>query len=182
MILLQVNIPHTLEICDDKLKPCFDETSSQLTIPEITESLSPVAKPLSEPEPGNHMVECLSFVIKEQCLHANDAVDDHKTDEPPIPGCEEGIITFSASHLGKFRASGFYDHEGMPKIGQYVATALCRQKLHETVLRELKSSFIAHALQLFLPTWRGSKRHGGTNSDKVFSFPSVIAFVLKHFC
>ncbi|GMN46851.1 hypothetical protein TIFTF001_016035 [Ficus carica] len=128
------------------------------TIPsDISQSLAQVAKPFHGPVSGNHMSELFSIVFKEQCLRTDDLVADPESKEPPPPGCEDNFRSFALPHQDKFRPSRF--NKRIPKMGEYVAIAMCRQKLHDNVLRELKLSFIGYALQQFLSMWRASKMH-----------------------
>ncbi|XP_024031218.1 histone-lysine N-methyltransferase ATXR7 [Morus notabilis] len=134
-----------------------DDRSAQIILSGTSHSLAQVAKPFHEPVSGNRMLELFSSVFKEQCLHAGNPVAEQESNEPPPPGCEDNIRSFASSHQDKFRT--LRSNKCVPKMGEYVAIAMCRQKLHEDVLRELKMSFIGYALQKFLQTWRSSKKH-----------------------
>ncbi|OMO94655.1 hypothetical protein COLO4_16220 [Corchorus olitorius] len=85
-----------------------------------------------------------------------DAIDEEKVDEPPAPGLEGNAGTLVPSRINKFRPSRSDEH--IPKIGEYVAMAMCRQKLHDDVLREWNSSFIGSSLSQFLISWRALKK------------------------
>ncbi|XP_020869451.1 histone-lysine N-methyltransferase ATXR7 isoform X2 [Arabidopsis lyrata subsp. lyrata] len=78
-----------------------------------------------------------------------DALDIH---EPPPPGCESSIKM--PSLRCKFRP--VRSKESIPEIKAYVATALCRQKLHTDVMREWISLFMKCHLNEFLASRKGS--------------------------
>ena len=146
---------HNLEECV-KLKSSSNKTSVHITTSNISPSSSLVAKPFHGAAFQNHLPELFSVVGKELCLHVDDLVDDRGSNEPPPPGFEDNVRIFASSHVSKFRPSG--SNECIPKIGEHVATAMCRQRLHEDVLRELKLSFIDSTLHQFLSSCRISKK------------------------
>ncbi|XP_023636689.1 histone-lysine N-methyltransferase ATXR7 isoform X3 [Capsella rubella] len=82
----------------------------------------------------------------------NDELDPLDIHEPPPPGCESNINMPSLCH--KFRP--VRSKESIPEIKEYVATALCRQKLHNDVIRDWKSLFMKFYLNEFLASRKGS--------------------------
>ncbi|XP_057969195.1 histone-lysine N-methyltransferase ATXR7 [Malania oleifera] len=90
------------------------------------------------------------------CTHRSDVVDKYANDEPLPPGFE-GSSWIAPRLICKFRPSR--SGECLPKIGKYVAIAMCRQKLHDDVLREWKSLFVDGALNYSFKSWYNSKRH-----------------------
>ncbi|GMH16333.1 hypothetical protein Nepgr_018174 [Nepenthes gracilis] len=91
----------------------------------------------------------------------NCPVDEQSTDEPLPPGSETTSKGPVASHHHKFRPSSLGEHES--KVRNYIALAMCRQKLHGDVLREWKSFFNDCGLHLILASWCNSKKQ--CNSD-----------------
>ncbi|XP_062099422.1 histone-lysine N-methyltransferase ATXR7 isoform X2 [Humulus lupulus] len=151
----EVNLPPKLEECD-KLKTSLDETSAQITSPNISPSLSLIAKPSHGHVFENHMPELFSAVFKEFCVHGDDLVADQESSEPPPPGFEDNVRIFAPSNVNKLKPSR--SNERTHKIGEYVTTAMCRQRLHEDVLKELKSSFIKYTLHQFISSLRTSRK------------------------
>jgi hypothetical protein len=117
--------------------------------------LSQAAKPINQSLSENCMSNLLEKVFKDLCTDLDDIVDHEDIDEPPTPGFEDNPKTLVPSHTCKFQPSR--SDECIPKIGEYVAMAMCRQKLHDDVLREWKSSFIDASLHQCLISWHASK-------------------------
>lgn len=83
----------------------------------------------------------------------NDELDTLDIHEPPPPGCEGNI---NMPSLGcKFRP--LRSKVSIPEIEEYVATALCRQQLHNDVLRDWKSLFMKCYLNELLASRKGSQ-------------------------
>ncbi|XP_030503853.1 histone-lysine N-methyltransferase ATXR7 isoform X1 [Cannabis sativa] len=153
--LNKVNLTPKLEECD-KLKICSNETSAQTTSSNVCPSLPMMTKPSHGIVFENHMPELFSAVFKELCVHGDDLVADQESSEPPPPGFEDDSRTFAPSNVNKFRPSR--SNQRIPKIGEYVTTAMCRQRLHEDVLKELKLSFVKYTLHQFMSSWHTSKK------------------------
>ncbi|KAL1220067.1 Histone-lysine N-methyltransferase ATXR7 [Cardamine amara subsp. amara] len=83
----------------------------------------------------------------------NDEPDMLDIHEPPPPGCESNIKMPSLSC--KFRP--LRSKESIPEIEEYVATALCRQKLHSDVMRDWKSLFMKCHLNEIIASQKGSQ-------------------------
>lgn len=81
-----------------------------------------------------------------------DEVDTLYIHEPPPPGCESGITM--PSLRCSFRPVRC--KESVPEIEEYVATALCRQKLHNVVMKDWKSLFMKCSLKELLASQKGS--------------------------
>ncbi|XP_054801832.1 histone-lysine N-methyltransferase ATXR7 isoform X2 [Prosopis cineraria] len=111
---------------------------------------------------GNHLSTLFSNAFQE--LHANvdDVVNEKEIGDISPPGCEKSSKTIVPQYNHKYRPSRLV--ESVPEITKYVATALCRQKLHSEVLEEWKSLFLdAVANQLvasFCTTKKVSQRNG----------------------
>lgn len=90
-----------------------------------------------------------------------------ENDEPPPPGFEDNHKTMPPSAPCKLQCSRL--PKRAPKIEQYVARAMCRQRLHHDVLEQWKS-ILGTFLWQFLMSRFTSKKHSG---KKVF-----ISFVL----
>lgn len=83
-------------------------------------------------------------------------IDDQGIDEPPPPGTEDDIRDVISSNSCKFRPLGL--GKGIPKRMKLVTLAMCRQKLHDAVLREWNSSFDDGVLFEFLISWCSPKK------------------------
>ncbi|CAA7041714.1 unnamed protein product [Microthlaspi erraticum] len=81
----------------------------------------------------------------------NDELDTLDIHEPPPPGCESNIEM--PSLRCKFRP--IRSKESIPEMEEYVAKALCRQELHNVVLKEWSSVFMKFSLNEFLASRKG---------------------------
>jgi len=70
--------------------------------------------------------------------------DGKEADKPPPPGLEECSVPVSIFQKTKIRPSKMGDP--VPLMGKYVALAVCRQRLHDEVLKECKTFVLADAL------------------------------------
>ncbi|CAK8531800.1 unnamed protein product [Lathyrus sativus] len=89
--------------------------------------------------PGNRMSNVFSKAFQELCGHLNDVVDEEEFGDMP-PGFENNSQIIFPPYNSKFRPSRIV--ECNPKITEYVAVALCRQKLHDEVLEKWKLSIL----------------------------------------
>ncbi|XP_077212397.1 histone-lysine N-methyltransferase ATXR7-like isoform X2 [Tasmannia lanceolata] len=92
-------------------------------------------------------------------------VIDHEFDEPPPPGLEEGSMLLDPPLKIKFRPSKA--GENIPKIGIYVAMALCRQKIHDDVLDKWKFSLYDAALHRYFLSWCALRRNHESDVSEV---------------
>ncbi|KAM1363455.1 hypothetical protein ACFX2H_028147 [Malus domestica] len=120
------------------------------------QSPSQVAQPVDHSVPEIQMSNLLENAFKELCSHVDDMSVDQDINEPLPPGLVDKAKAVVASHTCKFRPSK--SDECIPKIGEYTATAMCRKKLHDYVIRDWKSLFIDCSLQQFLASWHTSKK------------------------
>lgn len=144
------------DMCDE-LRTSGTETSDNY--------LSQAAKPINQSLSENCMSNLLEKVFKDLCTHFDDIVDHEDIDEPPTPGFEDNPKNLVPLHICKFRPSR--SDECIPKIGEYVAMAMCRQKLHHDVLREWKSLFIDASLKQCLISWHASKNSCEPDGNEV---------------
>ncbi|CAL9242401.1 unnamed protein product [Arabidopsis halleri] len=93
-----------------------------------------------------------STTLETSDIPVSDELDDLDIHEPPPPGCESSIKM--PSLRCKFRP--VRSKESIPEIKAYVATALCRQKLHSDVMTDWKSLFMKCHLNEFLASRKGS--------------------------
>lgn len=91
---------------------------------------------------------CIVSAFERFGLPAMDEACYDEFDEPPPPGLEEGSAPVYLLKQIKLRPSN-YD-ECTHKVGEYVALALFRQKLHDDVLKEWGSSLLDVASDCFL--------------------------------
>ncbi|XP_048331516.1 histone-lysine N-methyltransferase ATXR7 isoform X2 [Ziziphus jujuba] len=164
--LLKDNIPCNsnyglLETCDELTDS--NEICLEMMLSEVSSLPSQTAKPSHQPISENQVFQLFSTVFKELHSHVNLAVDP-ETNEPPPPGFEDNTRAPVPSCLGKLRLSR--SDECIPKIGEYVVTAICRQRLHEDVLREWKLLFFDCYLNQFLISWHTSKKHSNLGGHK----------------
>ncbi|KAI9126474.1 hypothetical protein K1719_002070 [Acacia pycnantha] len=105
---------------------------------------------------GNHMSTLFSRAFQE--LHANvgDVDNEKEIGDTLPPGCEKNSKTILPQYNYKYRPSRLV--ENVPKITQYVTTALCRQKLHSEVLEEWKSSFLDAAFNHLFASFCATKK------------------------
>ncbi|KAI5427933.1 hypothetical protein KIW84_033091 [Lathyrus oleraceus] len=89
--------------------------------------------------PGNRMSNVFSKAFQELCGHLNDVVDEEEFGDMP-PGFEKNSQIIFPPYNSKFQPSRIV--ECNPKITEYVAVALCRQKLHDEVLEKWKLSIL----------------------------------------
>ena len=110
---------------------------------------------------ANHMSNVFSNAFKELCGDVEDVVDEEEIGDLP-PGFEENLRRIFPPCSSKFRPSRLV--ECNPKITEYVASALCRQKLHDEVLEEWKSSFLDSA---FNQVFMSIKKHFQSDGHEV---------------
>lgn len=84
----------------------------------------------------------------------NDELDTLDIHEPPPPGCESNIKM--PSLRCNFRP--IRSKESIPEMEEYVAKALCRQELHNVVLKDWSSVFMKFSLNEFLASRKGSQQ------------------------
>ncbi|KAE9598707.1 putative histone-lysine N-methyltransferase chromatin remodeling SET family [Lupinus albus] len=116
----------------------------------------------------NPMSDVFANAFKELCGSVDDIVDEEEIGDLP-PGFEENFETSLPHFNSKFRPSSLV--ECIPKITKYVATALCRQKLHDEVIDEWKSSFLDSALnKVFIScTVKKNFQYNGHEKGKAFN-------------
>ncbi|KAK4767770.1 hypothetical protein SAY87_002911 [Trapa incisa] len=81
--------------------------------------------------------DILASAFRKLYTGVGDALVDKTNDEPPPPGIKDCHDTLFLPDKCKFRPSR--SEESIPKIGAYVAMAMCRQRLHDDVLKEWAS-------------------------------------------
>ncbi|KAK7303872.1 hypothetical protein RJT34_14790 [Clitoria ternatea] len=112
---------------------------------------------------GNRMSSVFSKAFQELCGCVEDVIEEEEIDDLP-PGFEEESQRIVPYCNSKFRPSRSV--ECNPKITEYVATALCRQKLHDEVLKELKSVFLDSAFNQVYISSCTVKKHFQSDSRK----------------
>ncbi|BAT80193.1 Histone-lysine N-methyltransferase [Vigna angularis] len=119
-----------------------DKTSVKETLNEKSLDSFEEGNSFGKSASGNLMSDIFSKAFKELCGYGDDVVEEESDNLPP--GIEEKSQTVVLHRDLKFRPSRSV--ECHPKITEYVATALCRQKLHDEVLEEWKSLFLDFVL------------------------------------
>ncbi|XP_010270652.1 PREDICTED: histone-lysine N-methyltransferase ATXR7 isoform X2 [Nelumbo nucifera] len=95
--------------------------------------------------------------IERLCLQVADVIDNPEFDEPSPPGVEDNSRSIVLLPNVKVRPAK--SDEYVPKIGLYVALALCRQKLHDDVIQECGSSISDAALWQCFQSWYSRKNY-----------------------
>ncbi|GKV33320.1 hypothetical protein SLEP1_g41844 [Rubroshorea leprosula] len=111
---------------------------------------------VSEKSSARNQDTLFANAFKKLFANIKDIENDQEFNEPPPPGFDNNCKAPIPAHC-KFRPSRSNEH--VHKIGIYVAMAICRQKLHDYVLREWKSLIFNAGLHQFLKTWCTSKKH-----------------------
>lgn len=126
----------------------------------------------------NSSSNSLSRAFLKMCLHLTNTATDIDIDELSPPGFEksETLAPLQISKIPSARS-----HECFPKISVYVALAMCRQKLHDDVLRECNSVFVVDSLNKFLIAWRSSKKQRKVQSMEVGLIDFFPCFLLLMF-
>ncbi|XP_019425745.1 PREDICTED: histone-lysine N-methyltransferase ATXR7 isoform X2 [Lupinus angustifolius] len=115
----------------------------------------------------NPMSDVFANAFKELCGFVDDVVDEEEIDDIP-PGFEENFQTSLPHYNSKFRPSRLI--ECNPKMTGYVATALCRQKLHDEVMDEWKSLFLDSALNKVFIAFTVKKKFQSVGHEKGKTF------------
>ncbi|GAV65792.1 SET domain-containing protein/GYF domain-containing protein [Cephalotus follicularis] len=134
----------------------FNEVSADIISSDNSRNLMQAGNPSHQPVSENLMLNILANAFKKSGAYLRDMVDDHEIDDPPPPGFEDNFRAHVPSDIRKFQPAR--SDECVPKIGGYVAMALCRQKLHDDVLGEWRSMFADGILRQFLISLRSSKK------------------------
>ncbi|WRX29865.1 SET domain - like 10 [Theobroma cacao] len=158
----------TSDICGEKRVSLSRMSDLSGNLQNPLQSWTPICQSVSENLYVTRQETFMAGAFKSLFSHLGDVIDELEVDEPPPPGLEGNAGTLVSSHLCKFRPSR--SDERSPKIGEYVAVAMCRQKLHEDVLREWKSSFIDATLYQFLTSWRSLKKRCKADSKEERAF------------
>jgi hypothetical protein len=93
-----------------------------------------------------------STALETSDIPVNDELDALAIHEPPPPGCESNINMPCL----RYKYQPVRSKESIPEIKAYVSMALCRQKLHNDVMRDWKSLFLKCYLNEFLASLKGS--------------------------
>ncbi|KAK8309345.1 hypothetical protein V6Z12_D02G120100 [Gossypium hirsutum] len=133
------------------------------------QSKKPVCQSISENNYASRQETFMAEAFKRLFGKVGDVINEREVNEPPPPGLEVKSGTLVPSHNCKFRPLTSVGCS--PKIGEYVAMAMCRQKLHDDVLREWKSSFAGDAsLYQFLISRSSSKKHCKADGKEAKTF------------
>lgn len=132
-----------------------DRNSCGLNLPEDNPS---------KDTPLNSAADSLCRMFKEIYTNEGFALNED-TNELPAPGLEENPTPLIPSSACKFRPSS--SNKCSPKIEGYIMLAICRQKLHDVVLKEWTSSYTDDLLRQFITSWIMSKKHCNPNGIMV---------------
>ncbi|XP_015575706.1 histone-lysine N-methyltransferase ATXR7 [Ricinus communis] len=149
-----------------------DSVKLNVETSDDTQSLVQAGKPLGSLAPEDLFSNFVASAFAKSQVDVDFVMVDQNIDEPPPPGFGDNARTLVPSPIHKFRPT--QPEESIPKIREYVAMAICRQKLHDDVLSEWKSFFIDGILNQFLRSIHtlrqhcqpGSKMGGTSNANK----------------
>ncbi|KAF2312001.1 hypothetical protein GH714_027721 [Hevea brasiliensis] len=130
--------------------------SNKLSVETYSDSIQ-AGKPFGSCSSENLLSNFLARAFEKSGAYVDDTMDDQNIDEPPPPGFEDNARIIVPPPTCKFQPSR--SDESIPKIREYVAMAMCRQKLHDDVLRGGISVVIDGILHQFLGIHRTSRRH-----------------------
>ncbi|KAF9601714.1 hypothetical protein IFM89_022701 [Coptis chinensis] len=120
------------------------KSSSLGNIQTGTGTLGPVLHTSGSPLEGSRLTHTVSAFERLGLPIA--VVDSGKVSgEPPPPGTEDSFIPALSSQNVSLQLSNSDNY--MPKMNGFVSLAICRQKLHDVVLKEWKSFFTNDALR-----------------------------------
>ncbi|KAI5442818.1 hypothetical protein KIW84_011735 [Lathyrus oleraceus] len=147
--------------------------TSETSVKEILndKSVDPVKNidSICTSSPGNRMSNVFSKAFQELCGHLIDVVDEEEFGDIP-PGFEKNSQIIFPPYNSKFRPSRTV--ECNPKITEYVAVALCRQKLHDEVLEKWKLSILDATFKQVLTS-------SSVNTQQIHSSTSGNAMILS---
>ncbi|XP_050235385.1 histone-lysine N-methyltransferase ATXR7 isoform X2 [Mercurialis annua] len=153
----------------DELKSDFNKLDIKTS--NGSQSLLQAEKRLGLSSCEDSMPSFLESAFQKSQICVNNIMDDQSINEPPLPGFEDSTRTHVSSQLCKFQPA--QSDDSIPKIREYVVMAMCRQKLHDDVLREWKSLLIDGILNQFFRSHCTSRQHcqadvntGGTSNTK----------------
>ncbi|KAJ9167010.1 hypothetical protein P3X46_021694 [Hevea brasiliensis] len=130
--------------------------SNKLSVETYSDSIQ-AGKPFGSCSSENLLSNFLARAFEKSGAYVDDTMDDQNIDEPPPPGFEDNARIIVPPPTCKFQPSR--SDESIPKIREYVAMAMCRQKLHDDVLRGGILVVIDGILHQFLGIHRTSRRH-----------------------
>lgn len=122
------------------------------------------SKPVTENVTPFRSETVVKRVFKNLFRHLEDDIESQENDDTVPPGTEDHVEISLPLNCCQFQPS--VCDEFLPKIGVYVTTALCRQKLHDDVLRKWKSSFLSVSLNESLASWRSSRKRQSLSKKK----------------
>ena len=136
----------------------------------LPENFSTIKQSLSEKHSN-----FFSTAFKEIFVYVKDGVDEEEAGELLPPGFEENFKRMGLEYECKQQPPRSI--EIIPKITEYVAVALCRQKLHDKVLEEWKSLFLDTALNQVYISSCTVKKHFTSDSNEVRIWSNKILLV-----
>ncbi|KAL2936852.1 Histone-lysine N-methyltransferase ATXR7 [Bienertia sinuspersici] len=122
----------TIEPCAQDLRKCLLD---QLKVP--IEAIRSCQAAVSSHEYCSS--DFIGSAFKRLGMPISSVIDEQKTDESLLPGSVIEIKDVVSSSISKFRPLGL--GKGISNQTKFMVLALCRQKLHDDVLREWISSF-----------------------------------------
>ncbi|KAE8716393.1 Set domain protein, putative isoform 4 [Hibiscus syriacus] len=158
----------TSDGCEDKKNVSNKMTDLSANLNSL-EPQKPVCQSISENDYTKRDGTFMAGGFKRLFGKVADVSNEQEVDEPSPPGLEVNTGILVPSHICKFRSSATV--QCGPKIGEYVAMAICRLKLHDDVLREWKSSFASNAsFYQFIVSWRSLKKQSEADGKEEKKF------------
>ncbi|KAK9135512.1 hypothetical protein Syun_014842 [Stephania yunnanensis] len=126
---------------------------------KVKSSVEPVISQVAISGPAN-----FSCAFERLGLPSAEEIEGEDVDEPPPPGLEDNLEPVSVITNKKFMPAKLVG--SFPKVSEYISLAICRQKLHNDVLKEWKSSLLDGALCKPLLSWLALRKHSVPNETK----------------
>ncbi|KAL6626751.1 hypothetical protein ACP70R_030477 [Stipagrostis hirtigluma subsp. patula] len=157
----------TVEIAPDEELQTFDMVTATITSPAETntdETLS-VAEMKMDKMIDSHVEDLprsVSYASIFEKLNICDTVDWDETFEELPPGMENGLDLLTLKDKNRYQPSKSVNH--IPLISRYITLALCRQRLHEDVVKGW-ASLLSDTISECLDSWYTRKNAVPKSTD-----------------
>ncbi|KAF5187072.1 Histone-lysine n-methyltransferase atxr7 [Thalictrum thalictroides] len=182
----QTNAHDSLDEPPELLNNVNDVSEISISLNDAQLDTRPLAVVLSTTD--TQLEGCLSThfgsAFERLGLPVGDVDNRREFDEPPPPGTEDCLIPTLSYQNVKFQSTK--SDECLPKMSEYVSLAICRQKLHDDVLKEWRSFFTKDALHQSYLKWYSLRKQKGpekvavkTGKQKIKDSPAVLEKLRK---
>ncbi|PIA44079.1 hypothetical protein AQUCO_01700002v1 [Aquilegia coerulea] len=193
----EVDIHVSVSPCQTNVHDSLDELPElRIKVPDVSAISVPLNDPQSDTQPlavvlsttDTQLEGCRSIhfgsAFERLGLPVGDVDNRREFDEPPPPGTEDCSIATLPCQNVKFQPTK--SDECLPKMSEYVSLALCRQKLHDSVLKEWRSFFTKDTLHQSYLKWHSLRKQKGpekeavkTSKRKIKDSPAVLEKLRK---